>query len=79
MSLRRIDEATPKIRIADEWEYELSATPEEAVEMPRTQKSAAATGAWRMRRKAPDGIEPSDGGFADLCLTTWLRRRRREM
>src|SRR6476660_423562 len=25
--------------------------------------------------KAPVGIEPTDGGFADLCLTTWLRRR----
>src|SRR5262245_19592130 len=25
--------------------------------------------------KAPVGIEPTNGGFADLCLTTWLRRR----
>ena len=25
--------------------------------------------------KAPAGIEPASGGFADLCLTTWLRRR----
>ena len=32
----------------------------------------------RMTREAPDGIEPSDGGFADLCLTTWLRRRRKQ-
>jgi hypothetical protein len=31
----------------------------------------------RIPREAPDGIEPSDGGFADLCLTTWLRRRRK--
>src|SRR6476469_7781141 len=26
--------------------------------------------------KAPVGIEPTNGGFADLCLTTWLRRRK---
>jgi hypothetical protein len=26
-------------------------------------------------REAPVGIEPTNGGFADLCLTTWLRRR----
>ena len=25
--------------------------------------------------EAPVGIEPTNGGFADLCLTTWLRRR----
>ena len=24
--------------------------------------------------EAPVGIEPTNGGFADLCLTTWLRR-----
>src|SRR6185369_17970842 len=23
----------------------------------------------------PGGVEPPYGGFADLCLTTWLRRR----
>jgi hypothetical protein len=26
--------------------------------------------------EAPVGIEPTNGGFADLCLTTWLRRRK---
>jgi hypothetical protein len=29
-------------------------------------------------REAPVGIEPTNGGFADLCLTTWLRRQRTE-
>ena len=24
--------------------------------------------------EAPGGFEPPNGGFADLCLTTWLRR-----
>src|SRR6476659_3462700 len=27
--------------------------------------------------EAPAGIETTNGGFADLCLTTWLRRRGR--
>ena len=27
------------------------------------------------RKEAPGGFEPPNGGFADLCLTTWLRRR----
>ena len=25
--------------------------------------------------EAPGGFEPPHRGFADLCLTTWLRRR----
>ena len=27
------------------------------------------------RGEAPGGFEPPYRGFADLCLTTWLRRR----
>ncbi len=29
-------------------------------------------------REAPGGFEPPNGGFADLCLTTWLRRQGRK-
>ena len=29
-----------------------------------------------MRAEAAPGFEPGNGGFADLCLTTWLCRQR---
>jgi hypothetical protein len=29
--------------------------------------------------EAAVGIEPTDKGFADLCLTTWLRRLARKL
>ena len=29
---------------------------------------------FNVELEAPSGFEPENGGFADLCLTTWLRR-----
>ena len=31
-------------------------------------------GEVQIKKEAAIGIEPMDKGFADLCLTTWLRR-----
>jgi hypothetical protein len=43
---------------------------------PSTQKGLHEGGPkFLWLREAPVGIEPTNGGFADLCLTTWLRRR----
>ena len=40
----------------------------------RVEKRKTAT---RAVFEATTGFEPVNGGFADLCLTTWPRRRRR--
>src|SRR5690606_22823260 len=47
---------------------------------PGKQKPAtiSAAGPFTIRpklREAPGGLEPPNKGFADLCLTTWLRGR----
>src|SRR5262249_31571106 len=39
--------------------------------------SAVGSVGRKMRAEAAPGFEPGNGGFADLCLTTWLCRRRR--
>src|SRR5207247_2927125 len=45
----------------------------------RADREEAATegGGLKAPAEAPVGIEPTNRGFADLCLTTWLRRRRK--
>ena len=37
-------------------------------------RSSLPRGRVESRRKAGAGIEPADGAFAELCLTTWLPR-----
>ena len=43
-----------------------------SAEIRRNTKKAPTSGA---HPEAPGGFEPPNGGFADLCLTTWLRRQ----
>jgi hypothetical protein len=43
--------------------------------MLRLNKQKANLKSW-LFSKATTGFEPVNGGFADLCLTTWLRRRK---
>ncbi len=37
-------------------------------------QSTGQAGGWG--NEATAGFEPAHGGFADLCLTTWLRRHK---
>ena len=37
--------------------------------------SGVSEGIWKGTGEAPARIELANRGFADLCLTTWLRRR----
>src|SRR5713101_9114024 len=47
-----------------------------ALMCPKTCPSYRAGARKSLRcKEAPVGIEPTNRGFADLCLTTWLRRR----
>ena len=40
----------------------------------RLASSRTARSGFKVELEAPSGFEPENGGFADLCLTTWLRR-----
>ena len=31
---------------------------------------------YKLEKKAASGFEPENGGFANLCLPTWLSRRK---
>ena len=43
---------------------------------PKSERAAQTGGPKSLREaEAPGGFEPPHRGFADLCLTTWLRRR----
>ena len=47
---------------------------------PRAKARVCCPGLWPgvlPFSEAPTGVEPANGGFANLCLTTWLRRHRR--
>ena len=42
----------------------------------KNERAARSSGPKSLREaEAPGGFEPPHRGFADLCLTTWLRRR----
>src|SRR5438094_623307 len=41
------------------------------------EEAATEGGGLKAPAEAPVGIEPTNRGFADRCLTTWLRRRRK--
>ncbi len=44
---------------------------------PHTKKRKQPRDGADSASEAPGGFEPPNGGFADLCLTTWLRRQRK--
>ena len=60
-------------------QVEIAATPAEGRRAPERGEGRAVEGRppVLIRLEAPPGFEPGNKGFADPCLTTWRRSRRR--